>query len=128
MDKKVLLFDLDGTLLRSDKTISERTLLALEKCREKGILIGVSTSRGEKNSLQFIEKLCPDILIASGGALVTYKGQYIYKAEFSIEETQKMMLGATGGVISIIIVVMAIYMIVTGTKKLKSLRSEVKNG
>ena len=44
------------------------------------------------------------------------------------EETQKMMLGATGGVISIIIVVMAIYMIVTGTKKLKSLRSEVKNG
>lgn len=46
MDKKVLLFDLDGTLLRSDKTISERTLLALEKCREKGILIGVSTSRG----------------------------------------------------------------------------------
>ena len=44
------------------------------------------------------------------------------------EETQKMMIGATGGVISIIIVVMAIYMIVTGTKKLKSLRSEVKNG
>ena len=91
MDKKVLLFDLDGTLLRSDKTISERTLLALEKCREKGILIGVSTSRGEKNSLQFIEKLCPDILIASGGALVTYKGQYIYKAEFSIEETQNLI-------------------------------------
>ena len=91
MDKKVLLFDLDGTLLRSDKTISERTLLALEKCREKGILIGVSTSRGEKNSLRFIEKLCPDILIASGGAFVTYKGQYIYKAEFSVEETQHMI-------------------------------------
>jgi hypothetical protein len=44
------------------------------------------------------------------------------------ETSQKLMLGATGGVISIIIVVMAIYMIVTGTKKLKSLRSEVKNG
>ena len=43
-------------------------------------------------------------------------------------ETQRWMLGATGGVISIIIVAMAIYMIVTGTKKLKSLRSEVKNG
>ena len=58
MHKTVLLFDLDGTLLRSDKTISERTLEVLRKCREKGILIGVSTSRGEKNSLQFIEKLC----------------------------------------------------------------------
>lgn len=91
MDEKVLLFDLDGTLLRSDKTISERTLSVLKKCREKGILIGVSTSRGEKNSLRFIEKLCPDILIASGGAFVTYKGQYIYKAEFSVEETQHMI-------------------------------------
>ena len=31
--KKLLLFDLDDTLLRSDKTISERTLEALRKCR-----------------------------------------------------------------------------------------------
>lgn len=91
MHKTILLFDLDGTLLRSDKTISERTLEALRKCREKGILIGVSTSRGEKNSLQFIEKLCPDIIIASGGALVTYHDEYIYKAEFSVEETQNMI-------------------------------------
>ena len=43
---KLLLFDLDGTLLGSDKTISQRTLTALQKCRQKGILIGVSTSRG----------------------------------------------------------------------------------
>lgn len=90
-DKKILLFDLDGTLLRSDKTISERTLKVLNKCRKSGILVGVSTSRGEKNSLQFIEKLCPDIVISSGGALVTYKGEYIYKAEFSVEETQNMI-------------------------------------
>lgn len=91
MNKKVLLFDLDGTLLRTDKTISDRTLAALNKCREKGILIGVSTSRGEKNSQQFIEKLCPDIIISSGGALVNYMGKYIYKAEFSVEETQSMI-------------------------------------
>ncbi|MBR0449674.1 MAG: hypothetical protein IIX30_02540, partial [Clostridia bacterium] len=44
------------------------------------------------------------------------------------ETSQKLMLGTTGGAISIIIVVIAIYMIVTGKKKLKSLRSEVKNG
>ena len=41
---------------------------------------------------------------------------------------QKWMLGATGGVISVLIVAMAIYMIVIGTKKLKQLKSEVKNG
>ena len=41
---------------------------------------------------------------------------------------QKWMLGATGSAISVLIVAMAIYMIVAGTKKLKILKSEVKNG
>lgn len=88
---KLLLFDLDGTLLRSDKTISQATLIALQECREKDILIGVSTSRGEQNALSFIEKLQPDVLIASGGALVKYNGEYIHKAEFSKEETKQMI-------------------------------------
>ena len=41
---------------------------------------------------------------------------------------QKWMLGATGGVISILIVATAIYLIVVGTKKLKELKTEVNNG
>lgn len=88
---KLLLFDLDGTLLRSDKTISQATLQAIQACREKDILIGVATSRGEQNALSFIEELQPDVLIASGGALVKYNGKYIYKAEFSKEETKQMI-------------------------------------
>lgn len=59
---KLLLFDLDGTLLQSDKTISKRTLSVLKQCREKGILIGVSTSRSEQNSLVYLNELMPDIL------------------------------------------------------------------
>ncbi len=91
MQVKILLFDLDGTLLRSDKTISEYTLQVLQRCREKGFLIGVSTSRSEANSLQFIDKLNPEIVISSGGALVKYKNQHIYKAEFSPQETKEMI-------------------------------------
>ena len=41
---------------------------------------------------------------------------------------KKMMLGMTGGVISLLIVAMAIYMIVNGTKRLKILKAEVENG
>ncbi|MCM1146161.1 MAG: Cof-type HAD-IIB family hydrolase [Clostridium sp.] len=91
---KLLLFDLDGTLLRSDKTISRATLQVLRECREKGILIGVSTSRGEQNALSFIEELQPDILITSGGALVKYHDEYIYRAEFTGEETGRMIAAA----------------------------------
>lgn len=91
MKCKLLLFDLDGTLLRNDKTISDNTLRVLKKCREKGLLIGVSTSRSEKNSMTFIAKLCPDIIISSGGALVQYRDEYVYKAEFTEEETGKII-------------------------------------
>ena len=42
--------------------------------------------------------------------------------------TQKWLLGATGGVISVLIVSTAIYMIAVGTKKLKELKTEVNNG
>ena len=41
---------------------------------------------------------------------------------------QKWMLGATGGAISLLIVLAAIYMIVISTKKLKQLKTEVENG
>ena len=88
---RLLLFDLDGTLLGGDKSISEKTILALNKCREKGILLGVSTSRSEQNSMTFLNKLMPDILISSGGALVKKGSDYVYKAEFSESETRTMI-------------------------------------
>lgn len=91
---RLLLFDLDGTLLCSDKTISKRTMTALRKCREKGMLIGVSTSRGRQNALPFIAELKPDVLITSGGALVQYKEQSLYRAEFTGEETKALIATA----------------------------------
>ena len=43
--------------------------------------------------------------------------------------SRKIMLGATGGVISCFIVVMAVYMINKGTKKLRLLKpGDIKNG
>ena len=88
---KLLLFDLDGTLLQSDKTISKRTLQAINKCRERGVLVGISTSRAEHNCMAFLPELTPDLFIASGGAVVKFRDTYIYTAEFSVEETRSMI-------------------------------------
>lgn len=88
---KLLLFDLDGTLLRSDKTISPRTLQALSACRMRGIMIGVSTSRSEHNCRSFLPELNPDVFISSGGAVIRSLGELIYTAEFTIEETRAMI-------------------------------------
>ena len=94
MKKTTILFDLDGTLLRSDKSISKRTLQALQKCREKGVFIGISTSRGAQNAAAFTEELQPEVLIVSGGALVKYQDKCIYKAAFSKEETKRIISAA----------------------------------
>lgn len=88
---KILLFDLDGTLLRSDKTLSEYTLKILSKCRERGYLIGISTSRGEQNCLKFLKEMKPDILISSGGALVQANGKIICFSSFSAVETKSFI-------------------------------------
>lgn len=91
---RLLLFDLDGTLLRSDKTVSKRTLQAIGKFRERGVLVGISTSRAEHNCRTFLPELTPDLFIASGGAVVKFRDTYIYTAEFSVEETRGMITGA----------------------------------
>ncbi len=42
---RLVAFDLDGTLLKSDHTISELSLLAIHKLREKGIKIAIASGR-----------------------------------------------------------------------------------
>ena len=90
-NSKLLLFDLDGTLLRSDKIISDISIETLEKCHKTGLLIGVSTSRSQQNSLKYIAELAPEIIVSSGGALITYKNKPVYKAEFSVNEVNRII-------------------------------------
>lgn len=89
--KRILLFDLDGTLLKDDKTISEYTLRTLSKCKERGYLIGICTSRSEKNCLGFFEEMKPDILVSSGGALVRVNGKIICSCSFSASEVKHFL-------------------------------------
>ncbi|MBQ5312231.1 MAG: HAD family phosphatase [Oscillospiraceae bacterium] len=90
-NKKLMLFDLDGTLLRTDKTISGYTRSKLEECRGMGLVIGVCTSRSESNSRKFTESLRPELVISSGGALVTYKGEVLSCSSFSADETDMII-------------------------------------
>ena len=45
MDLRLIAFDLDGTLLRSDKSISPRTLQALHAAQKRGVLLVPATGR-----------------------------------------------------------------------------------
>lgn len=80
MSIKAIITDLDGTLLRSDKTISERTLRTLEMCREQGIIIGAATARSENSAKRYLDLFRPDIIISNGGALARCFGEIVYKS------------------------------------------------
>ena len=91
MGYRALLFDLDGTLLQCDCSVSRRTREALWQCRKKGLLFGVATARSEINALNLLSDLCPDIVISSGGALAKYKGRCVCRSEFTEGETAAMI-------------------------------------
>lgn len=66
---KLVVSDLDGTMLRNDKSISDFTLKILETCRKQGILIGFATARPVRGVKKIRELFEPDILINHNGAV-----------------------------------------------------------
>jgi len=90
----IILSDLDGTLFRDDKSISDYSKDVIARAQKKGLLFGISTSRALVNAKKFLEGLNPDILITNGGGLVFYKGEKIYSCDFSLEETRALITAA----------------------------------
>jgi Cof subfamily protein (haloacid dehalogenase superfamily) len=66
MKIKMIVTDLDGTLLRDDKSISPNTLAALWQCREKGIKLAYATARGPTADLVVPENLFHGKIQANG--------------------------------------------------------------
>lgn len=88
---KLILTDLDETLLHTDKTISTYTEEVLKQCQKKGILIGFCTSRGKPNINEYITQVNPDIIICNGGACIYYKDELLHSATFTFDQTKKII-------------------------------------
>lgn len=89
---RVVALDLDGTVLRSDGTVSPRTILTLRRCVERGMRIVVATSRPPRS---VAARLPPDF---PGGTWICYNGAEIFEegqriAQFGIspELTQEIV-------------------------------------
>lgn len=91
---RLILLDLDDTLLRSDKTISAYSVRVLRACQAQGILVAFATARGESNILPFVEQVQPDIVISSGGAMIRFHGDVIDTQLFTADETAAILTAA----------------------------------
>ena len=75
---KMIVIDLDNTLLHTDKSISDYTIDIFEKCRAKDIRIVYATARSQKSSERFINIISPDAVISNGGALARFGENIVY--------------------------------------------------
>lgn len=85
VNKKIVFFDIDGTLVDYDKNIPSSTRDAIKLMQEKGIIVALSTGRPPFLYEYIREELGIDTYISFTGQHVVYKGEVIY--EQPIEST-----------------------------------------
>jgi 5-amino-6-(5-phospho-D-ribitylamino)uracil phosphatase len=77
-DVRLVALDIDGTLLRSDKTISERTRRAIERARRRGVRLVLVTGRRQPSARRVAEDLGGEVpLVLHNGALVVDEGRVL---------------------------------------------------
>lgn len=75
MDIRMIVLDLDGTLLTSQNTLTERTVRAVTACIGRGITVTIATGRVFHSVLPFARKLgITDALITANGAEIRAPG------------------------------------------------------
>jgi Cof subfamily protein (haloacid dehalogenase superfamily) len=82
MNIKMIVTDLDNTLLRRDKTITDYTAHVFRLIHKRGILITFATARDFRFVTEHISPLfdiVPDIVIADNGALARHNNKDVYK-------------------------------------------------
>lgn len=73
MNKKLVFFDVDGTLLNDHKTINKSTIDAIEKLKDKGFIFCIATGRGLSEGILEIAKIA-----GLNGYLILANGNFVW--------------------------------------------------
>ncbi len=99
---KAIITDLDRTLLKTDKSVSEKTISVLKKAQGKGIKVMFATARPRRAITHYEELLHPDSVSTLNGARTFINESSIdYSIPYdSVREMLKCFLQIPGCVIS----------------------------
>ena len=95
MEKKIFFIDFDGTLMRDDKTISDKNREALRNAVDQGHYIALATGRAVSSGRRIAKELG---LTRPGCYLVAYNGGTIY--DFSADcilSNKRLPISVAGG-------------------------------
>ncbi|MBQ0139719.1 MAG: Cof-type HAD-IIB family hydrolase [Kurthia sp.] len=90
MQKKLLFFDIDGTLYNSQKKLPESARTAIEEARKRGHEIAIATGRSPFFLKAISDELNIDSYVSFNGQFVVYKGQVISKRPIPQKSLQKL--------------------------------------
>lgn len=86
MSIKLIMTDIDGTLIDSSETIPSELVEAVRKCKEKGIRFGVATGRTKELADPIIKKLgITDPCVISNGACIVQGNECLIEHDFSVQ-------------------------------------------
>ncbi|MGI8424578.1 MAG: HAD family hydrolase [Chloroflexota bacterium] len=92
MPFKLLALDVDGTLLRSDGTISARTRESLSRALSNGVTLAIATGRRKRTAEPILQQLdLPHYLVASQGAVVWHDDQIVSHAHLPREGARRAL-------------------------------------
>jgi HAD superfamily hydrolase (TIGR01484 family) len=92
-DIKMIIFDLDGTLLNNEGVLSKRTISVLKEVKEKGYLFGFASGRMESSAENVLhkgglDKSFIDVIVSLNDGLVEdyqlYKEESFYQIDGSL--------------------------------------------
>lgn len=88
--RKIVFFDIDGTLLNHEKTIPESTKRAISKLKEQEVYVAIATGRAPFMFEKIREELEIESYVSFNGQYVVFEGEAIYKNPLDKRELSRL--------------------------------------
>ncbi|MBO8155416.1 MAG: Cof-type HAD-IIB family hydrolase [Bacillaceae bacterium] len=92
--KRIVFFDIDGTLLDEHKEIPEETIEAVHDLKDKGVLVAIATGRAPFMYDHIRKRLGIDSFISFNGQLVVLNGKVIFEEPLPKNELESLWFHA----------------------------------
>lgn len=90
--KKIVFFDIDGTLLDQEKKLPRSTKKAIQLLKENGVFVAIATGRAPFMFTSLKKELDIDSFVSFNGQYVVFENEAIYKNPLEQSELERFLL------------------------------------
>ena len=93
--KKIVFFDIDGTLLDHEKKLPSSTKKAIHLLKENGVFVAIATGRAPFMFTSLRKELDIDSYVSFNGQYVVFENEVIYKNPLDHNEVETFLQDST---------------------------------